>query len=149
MVKKVCTKTIFANEEAAKAVIEQIAKKNQDRKRPTRAYKCPDCGHWHLTSLPDIDKLLQENANLHRQVDDLKQQVQLLIQEKTISKEEGKDLKRSIKKEDMYKQLLSQQEAARKANKQLEKDKAVLLQSVVNLQNEIERLKAAGNRAAE
>lgn len=141
MRRKECLKTKFASEDAAKAVIDQIARKNQNRKKPKRSYHCEDCGLWHLTSLPDFDYLLEENKNLKNQIDELKSQIFAMRQEKELTKSEGREFKKEIKKEEMYDQLRAAMNASRKVNKQLNNDKKVLLQSVINLQTELESLK--------
>lgn len=46
----ICQKKSFHDEDAALASIAQSALMPGIHKRPARAYHCPHCGYWHLTS---------------------------------------------------------------------------------------------------
>lgn len=46
-----CTKFIFATKSLAKRELKRIAATGHSN-IPTRAYECPKCGAWHLTSKP-------------------------------------------------------------------------------------------------
>lgn len=160
MEKKVCTKTRFANEEAAKHTIKQIAKKNQERKRPTRCYKCENCGLWHLTSLPDYDLIIKDNETLKKDNETLKKEIEELKskieelnnklkptkEEKTpFQIQEAKEFRKAIRKETMYKGLREQITAALARIKSLYTDRDQLLVNMVKLQNENERLRLSGS----
>jgi uncharacterized protein (DUF3820 family) len=45
-----CDKVIYVNEKEAKLHLSNIRSKEQDHKKPIRAYECEKCGGWHLTS---------------------------------------------------------------------------------------------------
>lgn len=45
-----CNKQIYETYERAKAAI-KILKRVASDKTPVRAYHCPECGQWHITSL--------------------------------------------------------------------------------------------------
>ena len=47
---KKCGKTRFRDEISAKIAMSKIAVKSTELKIPTRAYRCPLCSGWHLTS---------------------------------------------------------------------------------------------------
>ncbi len=47
---KKCGKTRFRDEIAAKIAMSKIEVKSTELKIPTRAYRCPLCSGWHLTS---------------------------------------------------------------------------------------------------
>lgn len=51
-----CGKTPFATFSAAQREMRKILKFNKrhgaDRDMPRKAYHCPDCGHYHLSSQP-------------------------------------------------------------------------------------------------
>lgn len=49
-----CAKITYATEAIAKAELSRIKSREQKHKKPYRAYECPDCGGWHLTSKEDI-----------------------------------------------------------------------------------------------
>lgn len=147
---KECTKTKFANEEAAKHAIRQIAKKNPTGKRPTRAYECSLCGLWHLTSRPDIEVIYEENNHLKTQVANLKHEIYLMNYEKNLmTKQERNEVAKETKKENMYQQLRLANNALRERNKRIQKDNRELLQTIIKLQNEIEKLKNENNKNGE
>lgn len=50
-----CTKITYATEAIAKAELARIKQREQKHKKPYRAYECPDCGGWHLTSRDDFN----------------------------------------------------------------------------------------------
>ena len=43
----------YADGPQAKAELKRIQERPQTAKTPSRAYECPHCGYWHLTSLTD------------------------------------------------------------------------------------------------
>lgn len=45
-------KVCFPTELEAVSAIAGITRDPRDRKKPVRAYKCPACASWHLTSRP-------------------------------------------------------------------------------------------------
>ncbi len=47
---KKCGKSQFRDEISAKIAMAKIAVKSTELKIPTRAYRCPMCHYWHLTS---------------------------------------------------------------------------------------------------
>jgi hypothetical protein len=55
-----CQKITYATESIAKAALQTIKSKEQKHKKPYRAYECPDCGGWHLTSKEDINWLKKQ-----------------------------------------------------------------------------------------
>jgi hypothetical protein len=46
-----CDKITFYSEKDAKAEINRIKAREQENKKPVRAYQCDVCGAWHLTSI--------------------------------------------------------------------------------------------------
>jgi hypothetical protein len=48
--KDFCTKTYFATEKDAEFYISKLKQTSTRGKIPKRAYLCPDCFQWHLTS---------------------------------------------------------------------------------------------------
>jgi len=46
-----CRKNRFESEEDAREAIARL-QKIRPGKREQRAYRCPNCQHWHLTSRP-------------------------------------------------------------------------------------------------
>lgn len=50
--KKVCEKITYVSEKDAKYEINKIREKEQEHKKPVRAYECVKCSGWHLTSIP-------------------------------------------------------------------------------------------------
>lgn len=59
---KNCTKITYATESIAKAELSRIKSREQKHKKPYRAYECPDCGGWHLTSKEDINWLKKQSC---------------------------------------------------------------------------------------
>ena len=51
---KPCTKIAYPTETEAKWHLRQIKQKDGEHKKPYRAYECPHCSAWHLTSREDI-----------------------------------------------------------------------------------------------
>lgn len=146
MEKKECTKTKFANEEAAIYTLNKIAKKNQDRKRPTRSYKCKLCGLWHLTSRPEINVIIKENEALKIEIEDLKNRPVIVKVEKApVNPQETKEFRKAVRKEAMYKELRKQMSFANEAIKKLYAEKDQLIYTIVKLRDEIEKLKFPGN----
>ena len=47
-----CNKISYCSEKEAKFHLKQIAEREQDHRKPTRAYECSTCGGWHLTAIP-------------------------------------------------------------------------------------------------
>jgi len=45
-------KVCFSTELDAVGAMATIARDPRDTKKPIRAYRCPDCACWHLTSRP-------------------------------------------------------------------------------------------------
>lgn len=52
---KGCTKVKFATEKDAVFYIDKLKKTSVREKKPLRAYLCPFCISWHLTSREDYD----------------------------------------------------------------------------------------------
>jgi uncharacterized protein YlaI len=91
-----CKKTSFANEKFALEYIDKLSKTSVRRKNPTKAYLCPKCINWHLTSQEDrtqvtFDKIMSsknaeiknlENRDLkkERKINELKRKVNTLEQ---------------------------------------------------------------------
>lgn len=46
----ICQKITYATEAIAKGELREIKKKDQKHKKPQRAYECPICSGWHLSS---------------------------------------------------------------------------------------------------
>jgi hypothetical protein len=53
---KPCVKTPYMSEQYANIEIKRIKAKSSRDTVPKRAYKCDDCGYWHLTSKNDYKK---------------------------------------------------------------------------------------------
>jgi len=89
-----CTKTQYMSETFANIEIKRIRSNSNRDKVPKRAYKCDDCGFWHLTSLStqkqvrkpkemmiidnqksEIDRLKEKNNKLFEQIQDLKTEI--------------------------------------------------------------------------
>lgn len=51
-----CQKKTFETEKDANKSLLRIAVLEQKREKPVRAYECPSCGLWHLTSMPEPPK---------------------------------------------------------------------------------------------
>jgi len=49
--KQTCSKKGFDTENLALARIKEIKMIVDERKKPSRAYRCTICGQWHLTSM--------------------------------------------------------------------------------------------------
>jgi len=68
--KEFCPKTYFATEKDAEFYIDKLKQTSNRAKRPKRAYLCPDCFQWHLTSqdkdLPSIIKYRQKINELQK-----------------------------------------------------------------------------------
>lgn len=60
---KECTKVKFVDEVAAEFYIAKLKKTSMRKKTPLRAYLCPFCSSWHLTSRPDYIGLKQDVKN--------------------------------------------------------------------------------------
>ncbi len=62
-----CNKTALTKEEANKRLYNIKSRLNnlKKNKRPCRKYYCNNCGHWHLTSLPE-KTFYQLKKNLHK-----------------------------------------------------------------------------------
>lgn len=60
---KECTKVKFVDEVAAEFYITKLKKTSMRKKTPLRAYLCPFCSSWHLTSRPDYIGLKQDVKN--------------------------------------------------------------------------------------
>lgn len=48
--KQICEKIAYPNEAEAKFALKTITQTEQEHKKPVRAYECPKCNQWHLTS---------------------------------------------------------------------------------------------------
>jgi hypothetical protein len=91
---KNCTKTQYMSETFANIEIKRIRSTSKREKIPKRAYKCDDCGYWHLTSLSDkkevrkpkemvimdnqkaiIETLKEKNNRLFEQINGLKAEI--------------------------------------------------------------------------
>ena len=51
----ICSKITYPSEAEAKFHLRNIKNRGGDHKKPYRAYECPDCSGWHLTSQEDRD----------------------------------------------------------------------------------------------
>lgn len=60
-----CEKTRFASESAARSATKHTPNNNGDR---WRAYLCPDCGGYHLTTQPNTHKTLAPPPATNRRV---------------------------------------------------------------------------------
>ncbi|WP_342627548.1 hypothetical protein AAC691_15450 [Nguyenibacter vanlangensis] len=49
---QVCVKARFPTEDAARAELDTISRLSPRDHKPVRAYECPLCKGWHLTSQP-------------------------------------------------------------------------------------------------
>ncbi len=58
-----CRKRPFRDKNDAVYALHGIQNKNDDRKKPVRAYQCEHCQQWHLTSEP-IDTELNSRYKL-------------------------------------------------------------------------------------
>lgn len=68
-----CSKIQYTKKEA-EAILKRIPKHRTKRKKPVRAYQCPKCNFWHLTSKeyseekpreienPEFKKFLKQEA---------------------------------------------------------------------------------------
>lgn len=87
MVEMECTKVKFATESAAEFYIKKLKATSIRREKPIRAYLCPFCTTWHLTSktieernvISDLKKELHERKmliqDLQKTVKDLKNEL--------------------------------------------------------------------------
>lgn len=107
--KKPCTKVRFATEKSALFYIEKLKNTSHRKVLPLRAYLCPFCTCWHLTSnkdrnKEDIDELKQlkeklKNAELmisnkNEEIRKKKEEVASLQRKLAEHKREIKELKR-------------------------------------------------------
>jgi hypothetical protein len=54
-----CIKASFSDEKQALFYISKLKATSSRTKVPKRAYLCPDCLNWHLTSSDDIDNVME------------------------------------------------------------------------------------------
>lgn len=57
-----CKKVRFANEKFAQEYIDKLAKTSNRIRKPLRAYLCPFCKTWHLTSHIDRNDQFADSA---------------------------------------------------------------------------------------
>lgn len=58
----ICNKVTYPTEAAAKASLRKIRGAKNKHKKPQRAYECPDCSGWHLTSQDSREWQKKQNA---------------------------------------------------------------------------------------
>lgn len=80
----ICHKKAYLSKKEAKAVVKSIARHSRRDKKPKRAYQCPRCGNWHLTSM-SIEEYRTNN--------------QPIMQKNTVPTLLSHDEKRSLAKE--------------------------------------------------
>lgn len=68
-----CTKTKFATEAQCDFYIKKLKDTSSRKVKPTRAYLCPHCTSWHLTSqtAKDVEKL----EKLYKKIKSQKQSI--------------------------------------------------------------------------
>lgn len=75
-----CTKVKFSDEKQAKYYIDKLKNTSIREKKPIRAYLCPHCLSWHLTSKTEkedlqMEKYRQEIKNKNAIITQLQQRV--------------------------------------------------------------------------
>lgn len=63
MITFLCAKITYPNKVEAKFELKNIRECKQKHKKPIRAYECPICSGWHLTSKPDSNFIKFGNQN--------------------------------------------------------------------------------------
>lgn len=51
-IEDICKKRYFPTKEEARRYLKKVRESKGDHKKPNRAYECPHCSGWHLTSMP-------------------------------------------------------------------------------------------------
>ncbi len=73
-----CTKVKFGSQGYAEYHITKHRKKNADKGLKARAYQCPKCNCWHITSQVVNEDLIKDNESLRNQlVEQIKKNVDL------------------------------------------------------------------------
>jgi len=113
-----CNKTSFATLAFANWHIKKIKKKSKQDVIPTRAYKCGQCGAYHLTSKENfLEKnadLEQENLSLKARVKEL-EELNALLSNKESNKLVEQNTNLKLKKKELETALIK----ANKTNKEL------------------------------
>ncbi len=80
-----CNKAKYSSEEYAMLDLAKIRRSSNRAVLPKRAYECTKCGKWHLTSMPDYKKLLDEILELKTKIKELesKKEPKLTPEEKS------------------------------------------------------------------
>lgn len=101
-----CKKTKYKDLAAAEQDIARIKKKSTRERLPNRAYHCPHCNGWHITSRPDHLETLQQNTELKEKVLLLAAEVELLKEHLAAEKSHNNQkANRVIRTNDTVKQL--------------------------------------------
>ena len=116
-----CKKAKYANEEFANEDILRIKKYSTRNSVPQRAYLCPLCNFWHLTSKRDTKD--EEIVRLNKQISELQEEIILL-------KSPNRELKLSLLKDKSLKGLREINSTLRKKNKQLMSDNLMLINKI-------------------
>ena len=115
MDKKECKKVKFSTEKDAEFYLNKLKKTSSRKNIPTRAYLCPFCTSWHLTSRESFE---------NKKILELQNQVELLKKEISKKKEEINLLEGKNNKE--YNLAIKTDERIKKLNEKIaEKDKTI------------------------
>lgn len=76
----ICKKVSFADESSANFYIHKLKRTSERKTVPIRAYLCPNCNCWHLTSqeTKDIEMLNRQIKNLKAKVEHYKRENEIL-----------------------------------------------------------------------
>lgn len=132
-----CPKTRFATKADADFYIKKIqAHPNKSGKVPVRAYQCPRCTSWHLTSQIDyvkqaeelnkrIEELVAENAKLKAKIAEMQTQ-------------SSNDIRKEIRVDQRVKSAREQLEKAKKALIASRKNNAELVGRMLQLEKQLQ-----------
>ena len=81
--KKHCKKASFASEAVAVYYIDKLKRTSEREIKPVRAYLCPECFTWHLTSIKnttdfDISRQEKEIERLKKKCGNYQQEIKKL-----------------------------------------------------------------------